>query len=202
VAYPAKVEASTPAPDRTSTTAARILDTFARRARVEGIRAVKMTELASELGISTRKIYETFDSKEALVNGLLQRWIDVRWEREDVGLADIRDVGQRIKRGALDILAHRQQFSAAFWRELQRDYPVAWAEFERQANTLRERAKLWLSRKVKAGLPAELSASILIDFLIECALHVEDEMPADVSREALIETSVDIWVAGALDDAR
>ena len=52
----------------------RILDAFAEGARVDGPRNVVMAELARDLGISTRTLYQHFPSKADLVDSLMERW--------------------------------------------------------------------------------------------------------------------------------
>ncbi|MBW2315424.1 MAG: TetR/AcrR family transcriptional regulator [Deltaproteobacteria bacterium] len=52
----------------------RILKAFEERARANGPRGVVMAELARDLGISTRTLYQHFASKAELVHEILGRW--------------------------------------------------------------------------------------------------------------------------------
>jgi AcrR family transcriptional regulator len=51
----------------------RILEAFEERARADGPRGVVMAELARDLSMSTRTLYQHFDSKAELVHEILGR---------------------------------------------------------------------------------------------------------------------------------
>src|SRR5215831_11082516 len=54
----------------------RILDNFSAKAKRLGLRALLMTELATELRISATTLYKMYASKEALAMACVERWVN------------------------------------------------------------------------------------------------------------------------------
>ena len=106
----------------------RILAAFEERARKLGIRGVVMSELASELGISKKTLYQHFPSKEALVRAM----IDVEMERMHERMHDRGDELEAMADSPKDLIKcwaekilEEQRFARIFWEELETDYPNA-----------------------------------------------------------------------------
>ena len=70
----------------------RILDTAMRLFRRNGIRAVRMDDVASELGISKRTLYEIFDNKELLLSEVVKVYSQQRREQINLRMIQCKNV--------------------------------------------------------------------------------------------------------------
>lgn len=59
----------------------RIIDVAGEEFRKQGIRSVRMDDLASMLGISKRTLYEEFEDKEAVLTAVFEKQIQIMEER-------------------------------------------------------------------------------------------------------------------------
>jgi AcrR family transcriptional regulator len=108
----------------------RILVAFAERARVDGIRAVVMGELARSIGMSKKTLYQHFENKDDLVRALVAEWV-ARIHRCAEDPSAPREDAHETLRWWTDVWARgRHDFSAAFWSDLEHDHPQAWALFD------------------------------------------------------------------------
>ena len=128
----------------------RILDTAMRAFATQGIRAVKMDDIARQLGISKRTLYELYENKEDLLFEGVKKYKAIR-EHEILELSDS-------SHSVMDIIlyAYRQkvetfrQTSPQFYTDLTK-YPrvMSLQEMERRIN--HERFLMFLKRGVKEG---------------------------------------------------
>src|SRR5262245_55340932 len=103
-----------------------ILEAFSGKAKREGLRAVQMGELASELRMSASTLYKLFPSKESLVLACVDRWADelAAAEAARPDPAAPRAAGFERFMHWVEAWADAQAgLAPAFARDLQSDYP-------------------------------------------------------------------------------
>lgn len=181
----------------TDSRADRILDAFGRRAGADGIRSVVMSDLARELGMSTKTLYREYATKDALVEALVRHWIDrfvaVQADRERTGMGP----EQRLQLGSREILEWRRTYSEAFWDDLRADHPEAWALY---LETVRaERVAAWV--RVRSEMRDDVDHVLawkLINVVVEHALTPEVRKKTGMGVGEAIDAAIAIWARGAL----
>jgi AcrR family transcriptional regulator len=178
----------------------RILAAFSARARKVGIRAVLMGELASELRMSAMTLYKHFDSKERLVDAMVDAWalelaaIDaLDWDRA------------RSCASALEVLlswadawtASLSQVSPALFADLHRDHPEAWARFHAVIDERKAVAARHLEPFVRDDLEPDVVFPML-DLLVTQAANPRFVETLGVSRRDAVRAAISLWGGGAL----
>ncbi len=130
----------------------RILTGFEAMARDAGPKGVIMTELVSQLGISTKTLYRCFPNKSQLVTELIRSWSIEQKEHQQRRIDSTMTPRDRIVEASLNWLEHYGQFSAGFWLQLERDYPQAQAMYQREYDEFIERSRQNLTPFVKPQL--------------------------------------------------
>ncbi len=175
----------------------RILETFAEGVRAGGPRAVVMAELARDLGISTRTLYQQFPSKSELVRELLERWAD-EFSRDpnpdDHGSAPPLEQMQEAARTWLDKQA---SFGPEFWRQVARDYPDAHEVFEGRRREAFAAAYQRLVPHIRDELDPGLAARTLMASVGFAADRRRCEKLGLDARDAVNQV-ISIWARGAL----
>ena len=128
----------------------RILDTAMRAFATQGIRAVKMDDIARQLGISKRTLYELYENKEDLLFEGVKKYKAIR-EHEILELSDS-------SHSVMDVIlyAYRQkvetfrQTSPQFYTDLTK-YPRVMSLQEKERRINHERFLMFLKRGVKEG---------------------------------------------------
>jgi AcrR family transcriptional regulator len=184
-------------PSSTDSRADRILEAFGRRAGAQGIRAVVMSDLARELGMSTKTLYREFATKDALVQAIVQRWIEefgaTQTERRRSGMA----AEQRLQLGSREILAWRRTYSDAFWNDLRADHPGAWTLYLDTVRTVRVSAWEQIEPEMRDDVDHVLAWQ-LINAVVEHALSPEVRRKTGLGVGESIDAAVNIWARGAL----
>jgi AcrR family transcriptional regulator len=178
----------------------RILRAFSSKAKRSGIRAVVMGELASELRMSAVTLYKHFASKDDLVSAMVDAWalelaaIDAL----DLGrIADCHAALERLLLWADNWTASLANVSPAFFKDLRRDHPEAWARFQAQIEGRKASAAPLLSPFLREDLNPT-AALLMLDYLVT---HVADPRQAErlgISRRDAVRTALSIWGGGAL----
>lgn len=175
----------------------RILDEFEERAAARGIRAVVMSELARDLGISTKTLYREYATKAELVAALMERWRKGLSSTQSRRLASVEDPVERITGAALASLDHIDGFSSDFWRDLRKDYPEEFGRYLQAVNEALVLARDWLAGEARAGIDMTLAGPLLLSLLRSAA----DPRLCDrvgVTRREAVTAAVEIWAHGAL----
>ncbi|MGI8925673.1 MAG: TetR/AcrR family transcriptional regulator [Tepidiformaceae bacterium] len=177
---------------------ARLLRAFAARAQVAGLRSVSIADLAGDAGISSKTLYRCFESKDQLVQSLIERWVGHLFEdlaanyggtRGDA-LTALRQWGEAWVRGI-------QKFSPAFWAELERDYPRAFAAYVAAVRDLRHRARAGFSRDIRPGTSPEFAQAMFLTMVRTAA----DPAFCDrhgMTRQSSVGRAIDLWAVGCL----
>lgn len=131
-----------------------------------GIKCVKMDDIARELGVSKRTIYECFTDKEQLLSECL-RYIYRRM------LNEVREKIRKSSQNTLDaiLILYSSHFDMLklghkdFFSDLQH-YPSIKKERERKEISNNQKFKAWMQQGIKEGLFREdLNADVLIYIL-------------------------------------
>ena len=174
-----------------------ILHTFIRMVKAEGLRAVSMLNLATNLGISTKTLYRHFPAKSELVHAIVlvnaMRFNENRTRR----LISGENPHQRILAASLEWLELRNELGEWFWHELQRDFSAVHSLYEQNLTSFLERAAALLRSEIRDGLNADYAMSILWKTINAVPTYEECEKLGLTRNEALIQ-SIDIWARGSL----
>lgn len=182
--------------DEHAEVASQIIEAFARKARVLGIRSISMTGLASSLRMSTKTLYKYFRTKDELVHELVVRW-EARVHKP------ITAYGTN---NLMDILRYRikvwvqndAQYSTAFWLDLKTGYPALYKVYidslHESMRAMRER----LTPYLRDDVDVEFAWSCYFTLMTDAARPRTFEK-VGMSREQCVFAAFDFWVAAALD---
>ncbi|HKJ25141.1 MAG TPA: TetR/AcrR family transcriptional regulator [Myxococcota bacterium] len=175
----------------------RILEAFETRARADGPRAVVMAELARDLGISTRTLYQHFGSKAELVEEVLGRWAAEMDADQAERLQSAGSVEARMIEAATGWIEGQDRFSEAFWQQVSADFPEATRVLSDQVRKSLGVAREQVARELHHGLDVDLALSLLKGAI----RHALDPHRCDrlgISRQEAVRQSVELWCRGAL----
>ena len=179
----------------------RILQAFSARATRSGIRSVVMSELASELRMSPNTLYQHFRSKQELVIALVERWAQDAGASDAavVELASSRSAVERMTRWAEAWAQSVARHSPAFWEDLRRDHPEAFAIFRRELERWKELGAAQLRPRLLPGLHPEVALALL-DLILTRVSDPRFSEQLGTTRRESIRTAIGIWARGALEN--
>lgn len=160
-----------------------------------------MSELASEMRMSPNTLYRHFRSKKELVAALVERWA------RDAGASDAAIVEVESSRGAIDGMTRWAEawagsvarYAPAFWEDLRRDYPEAFAIFRRELARWKELGAAQLRPHLLPDVHPEVALALLELILTRVSdPRFSDEL--DATRRESIRTAIGIWARGALQN--
>lgn len=177
----------------------RILQAFSERARRSGTRGVVMAELAAELRISPNTLYRHFRSKHELVLALVERWA------QDVGASQAGVLEAESARPAVEAMARWaevwsqsvERYAPAFWEDLRRDHPDAWAIFRRELERWKQLGAAELRPHLLPDVHPEVALSLL-DMILRRASDPRLSERLGTTRREAIRTAIGIWARGSL----
>lgn len=172
-----------------------VLDAVEARFRAGGVRALVMSDLARELGMSTKTLYRLFPSKEALVTAVLQRWSERFLAAQAAHLASSMTIEERIRTAAHALVAHRRRFSDDVWRELREEHPVSWELYTATMVTARERSAVRMASAERTGIEPSLARAALTA-LVELAQTPAVLDASGLEAGAAIDQVVALWTRG------
>ena len=177
----------------------RILDAFAARARTRGIRGVVMGDLARELGMSKKTLYQHFESKNCLVGEIVQRWVARTRQHAGSPNAPLHDAHELVRWWTDLWIKEQTDFCSEFWRDLEEDHPEVWKIFQgvRDAGAhVQARVAQWFRPDIVPAVASELYFLIVGYFNdpVVCSRFGFDR------RQAVL-AAIDVWIGGALRPA-
>jgi len=175
----------------------RILEAFEERARAQGPRGVVMAELARDLGMSTRTLYQHFGSKAEIVHEIVARWASDMDEQQRLRMAGGEPAAERVIAAAADWITGQDRFSDAFWQQLVHDFPDASRVLAEQIGRSVAAARETFGPDLRPDLDPELALSLLKSAI----RHALDPKRCDrlgISRREAVRQSVELWCRGAL----
>ena len=179
----------------------RILDAFTEGARALGPRNVVMAELARNLGISTRTLYQHFPSKAELVAALMDRWADRIQADQDLNVDDGRSPYEQMLEAARGWLDGQCAFSSSFWAQLERDFPDAFGRFQTRLRALLDEGRKNLMPYIRDDLDDGLALALMQSSL-RAASEPERCDRLGISRQEAVRQAIEIWVRGTLRPVR
>lgn len=187
---------STIADDENAEIANQIVDAFARKARVLGIRSIAMSGLASSLRMSTKTLYKYFTNKEELVRELVVRW-EARVHRpiSDYGTNDLMEILRYRIRVWVD---NDAQYSTAFWLDLKTGYPDLYRIYIDSLHESMREMRQRLTPYLKDSVDVEYAWASYFTLMTDAARRKTFEK-VGMSREQCVFAAFDFWVSAALD---
>jgi len=179
----------------------RILGVFAEGARRGGPRNVVMAELARELGISTRTLYQQFASKAELVSALMERWADEVEREQNERIASGHSPYDQMLLAAESWLEGQCRFSTVFWGQLERDFPEAAERFQARLRSILHAGREQLVPFIREDLDRGLSLALMSASLRAAADPARCERLGLTQKEA-VRQAIEIWVRGTLRPVR
>jgi AcrR family transcriptional regulator len=179
----------------------RVLRAFSERATRSGIRSVVMSELATELRMSPNTMYQHFRSKKELVVALVERWA------QEVGASDAAVVELGSSRSAVDGMARWAEawaasvarYAPAFWEDLRRDFPEAYAIFRSELQRWKELGAAELRPRLLPNVHPDVALALL-DLILTRASDPRFSEQLGTTRRESIRTAIGIWARGALQN--
>ncbi len=131
----------------------RIIEEAAIMFRTYGIRAVTMDMLANQMGISKRTIYEVFNNKDELLDGVL-KWMTIKQREVMIKILDESENVIEAIFSMLDLMSdHFRSMSPAFHLDIKRYHQEAIRILEKKNEFLYyENNEEILKRGIKEGL--------------------------------------------------
>ncbi len=176
-----------------SEAAEQILDAFARRAKRLGIRAIIIDDVARDLGMSKKTIYQHFRSKEALVEGLVERW----HQRLETPIPD-GDPVEIMREWVVSWNDNNDRYSPEFWEELATDYPhlheAYLAHVSEKKRMLGKRLNPLMKSSVKQRFAWECYS-----LLLDAARRPEFQQAVGMNKPEALMAALDLWIDGCLD---
>jgi AcrR family transcriptional regulator len=181
---------------------AQILDAFTVKAKRLGLRALIMTELATELRMSASTLYKLYPSKESLAAACVERWAD------ELGAAEVARREPRKREAARDGFERfmlwvdawadaNAALSPAFTRDLKADYPAVWHRYRAILSARKQGGAEVLRPLLKPELDEQVALALL-NKIFTIVLDPEFADRLHVSRREALRTAVSIWAGGAL----
>lgn len=172
-----------------------------------GIRSVSIDDICRELGMSKKTFYVYFDSKDTLIEQMLQSNIDYMGGRMK-DLLDQGDFRQLVKR----LLKHQEAEKNDVRRvpqlvyDLKKYYPRQFGDFqvkcfEMQKNYIRQYIELGVAQGlVRADLNIELTAVLFAKIQNDAIRDFEEIEKHNHNLHQLAHTAMDVFVRGILSE--
>lgn len=174
----------------------RILTAFAQRARLHGIRAVVMSDLARELGMSKKTLYQHFESKDALVREIVQRWVEQARENARSAEAPLHDPHELLRWWTDHWIKGQVDFCGEFWRDLEADHPEA-VKLLKQATVAAMPIQLRVAQAMRPDIHPLVAGELYNLILGYFNDPVVCKKFGFSAREAVL-SAVEIWIGGAM----
>jgi len=173
-----------------------IIDAFARKAKVLGIRSISMNSLAGSLRMSTKTLYKYFTNKEELVHELIVRW-EARVHKP-ISAYPTNDLMEILRYRIQVWVQNDAQFSTAFWLDLKTGYPQLYTVYidslYESMRAMRER----LTPYLRDDVDVEFAWSCYFTLMTDAARRKTFEK-VGMTREQSVFAAFDFWVKAAID---
>lgn len=178
----------------------RIVRSFLERARRGGIRSVVMGKLARDLHMSPSTLYRHFPSKQELVIACVRRWAD------ELAALDAIDPAPPPNGPSVDALLDWadawagavSRYSTAWWGDLRRGPPEAWAIFEQEMRRHKARGADLLRPRLRDDVHAETALAVL-GLLLDTLTDPDFSEDLGITRSEAVQTAMSVWMNGALE---
>lgn len=147
----------------------RIVDGAHRHFLAHGFRGVSMDDLASELGMSKKTLYSRFDTKQQLLEAVIdEQFHRVSEECEGILAAGDADFPATLQEFLACLQRHTAEIQPPFLKDMRQEAPEIFKRVERLRRTLIERYFGELMRRGRAAgfVRKDIPASIIIEILL------------------------------------
>jgi len=177
-----------------------ILRAFSAHAKRLGIRAIVMSELSAELGISKKTIYKYYASKEQMVEAMIERWQKrLVSSRDEIAHPTDGDPIRALK-GWINLWNSTDaKYSDVFWKDLRKDYPLLYTRYQSAMLERSAEIRRLLNPMLRPGISDEFALRSYAA-LIEGARKPEFADAVEMTRQQAMLVAVDIWLRGVLTD--
>lgn len=176
-----------------------VLDALEARVAEHGIRSVVMSQLARDLGMSTKTLYRLFPSKEAMLMAMVERWSARLVAAQQRRMRSSMSAEERVRTAVRHLTAWRSKFADAFWVDLEFEHPDVWARYRQIVAESQDHSTAWMSTLVRADVDVVFARELLIAS-VRRALDPEVRSAAGLGRGEAIDAAVHIWAAGVFTD--
>lgn len=167
----------------------------------QGVKAVRMDDIARELSVSKRTLYELFSDKEELLYQCIQRFTQLGVERRQEQLKSIDNHLEAMIFALRDMMSHAPT-SSRLRRNMQRFYPAVFNRLEHDFNVIQnDTIRKWIKVCVADGyLTATADSDFVVRILVESTqgiIHSDTFDAYDtIDMVAYISYSVVIFIRG------
>jgi AcrR family transcriptional regulator len=171
-----------------------------------GFRSVSMDELAADLGMSKKTLYQHFRSKDELVRAVLETKFDhVERDLEQVLATPDVPMPEQLKRLLTTLQGHVHEIQPAFVRDVQRSDPSLFAHIdERRQAIIRKYFGALLEKGRREGaVRRDVPVAILMEILLASARSIvtpERLAQLDLTPQKAFHHVLGVFLNGILTD--
>lgn len=163
----------------------------ARMFMAEGVKSVRMDDIAHELSISKRTIYELFGDKEALIYEALCHFVEEGHRRRSAIVGEVDNELEAMLVSLRDMIVRAPEV-ARVRRNLERFYPNVNKRLD-ENGMMRSKSELreWLAASIERGyLTPTANSDLVVDVLHNCVQGMLVVEYSDVARSATVVSHV------------
>ncbi|MFD0695781.1 TetR/AcrR family transcriptional regulator [Paenibacillus sp. GCM10027628] len=181
----------------------RILEWSRKEIQRKGFRFT-MSDLARQVGISTKTLYELYSSKDELIDDLLNLAIDELQskEKEVVANASLNSI-EKLQKLLVLLPVDFQYFHISRLEELQRYYPKQWKTLDRFINQQWEGVHILIQEGISKGLFRPFHIELFIELYVGGLYRLMEQSARSENQKTLsnaLQDMVDILLLGIVKE--
>ncbi|KMZ44267.1 MULTISPECIES: TetR/AcrR family transcriptional regulator [Bacillales] len=182
----------------------RILQCAYHEIETKGVRFT-MSDLARRAGVSTKTLYASFPSKEALITKVIEVNIEDLRKAEDQILHDRNlDLVEKMRQLLALVPNNFSRTYLRVWYELKRYYPEQWKLIDEFNQQEWEHVRIILEQGVEEGVFRRIQLPILIQMYTGTLNQLIDQQLANQHRVTIgeaLDAVIDILLGGIVDSS-
>jgi AcrR family transcriptional regulator len=164
-----------------------------------------MNDLAQRLGVSKRTIYEHFDSKEELIEVIIDQFLDTmrRKEEEILNNTDLNSI-EKLKAIAMILPNDIKLIYCSKFYEMRKYYPKQWQRIEKWAKEWKPEGKL-IEEGIASGQLHNVNTVVLRTMVIESMMTLLDQnylMKHNITLKDALLSMADILLHGLVREGK
>lgn len=177
----------------------RVLERFTERAQEVGVRRVKMEDLASDLRVSKRTIYEAYPSKEALVRAFTQAWMARIQERVAYRRTGGATSMELLRSWAEAWSRGNGRVSSVIWADIRAHYPDIYSEFRAQQQAQMLDTTNAMRSRIRGDIDPDVAIAVF-EAIRGMAQSERVRRRLGLEMDELLVKAVEVWARGAYAD--
>ena len=168
-----------------------IVHKAAKMFMAEGVKSVRMDDIARELSVSKRTLYELFSDKEELIYEAICHYVEEAHTRRSVICSEVGNELEAMLVSLRDMIVRAPEV-ARIRRNLERFYPKVNIRLE-ESGMMRSKSELreWLAASIEKGyLTPTANSDLVVDVLHNCVQGMLVVEYSDVARSANVVSRV------------